>query len=131
MSGHFRAVVPHDLSVAREVRRCFDTGYSASAGTDEGSAMTQVDQTGEKAITAARRTEPLRAASSTRQAAAWGCGGFGRTGRSGTRAGGVWKDRPRHDDASHGADAFLTFACSNYQPPSASVPKKRDMRWIV
>jgi hypothetical protein len=23
---------------------------------------------------------------------------------------GVWKDRPRHDDASHGADAFLTFA---------------------
>jgi hypothetical protein len=32
---------------------------------------------------------------------------------------GVWKDRPRHDDASHGADAFLTFACSNYTPPSA------------
>ena len=30
---------------------------------------------------------------------------------------GVWKDRPRHDDASHGADAFLTFACSGYQPP--------------
>ena len=26
---------------------------------------------------------------------------------------GVWKDRPRHDEASHGADAFLTFACSN------------------
>jgi hypothetical protein len=25
---------------------------------------------------------------------------------------GVWKDRPRHDDASHGADAFMTFACS-------------------
>ena len=25
---------------------------------------------------------------------------------------GVWKDRPRHDEASHGADAFLTFACS-------------------
>jgi hypothetical protein len=22
------------------------------------------------------------------------------------------KDRPRHDDASHGADAFVTFACS-------------------
>jgi hypothetical protein len=22
---------------------------------------------------------------------------------------GVWKDRPRHDEASHGADAFLTF----------------------
>ena len=27
---------------------------------------------------------------------------------------GVWKDRPRHDVASHGADAFLTFACSGY-----------------
>ena len=35
---------------------------------------------------------------------------------------GVWKDRPRHDDASHGADAFITFACSNYTPPSASRP---------
>jgi hypothetical protein len=23
---------------------------------------------------------------------------------------GVWKDRPRHDEASHGADAFFTFA---------------------
>jgi len=33
---------------------------------------------------------------------------------------GVWKDRPRHDDASHGADAFLTFACSGYTPPSRS-----------
>ena len=31
---------------------------------------------------------------------------------------GVWKDRPRHDDASHGADLFLTFACSGYTPPS-------------
>ena len=26
---------------------------------------------------------------------------------------GVWKDRPRHDTASHGADAFITFACSD------------------
>jgi hypothetical protein len=25
---------------------------------------------------------------------------------------GVWKDRPRHDDASHGADSYMTFACS-------------------
>ena len=33
---------------------------------------------------------------------------------------GVWKDRPRHDEASHGADAFLTFACSN-------VPDEDDM----
>ena len=30
-----------------------------------------------------------------------------------------WKDRPRHDDASHGADAFLTFACSGFTPPAA------------
>lgn len=30
---------------------------------------------------------------------------------------GVWRDRPRHDDNSHGADGFLTFACSNYKPP--------------
>ena len=44
---------------------------------------------------------------------------------------GVWKDRPRHDDASHGADAFLTFACSNYQPPSVHVPRKGDTRWVV
>lgn len=27
---------------------------------------------------------------------------------------GVWKDRPRHDDASHGADSYLTFACSKF-----------------
>ena len=26
---------------------------------------------------------------------------------------GACKDRPFHADASHGADAFLTFACSN------------------
>jgi hypothetical protein len=43
---------------------------------------------------------------------------------------GVWKDRPRHDDASHGADAFLTFA-SGYQPPSAFVLRKRDLRWVL
>ena len=28
---------------------------------------------------------------------------------------GVWRDRPRHDDASHGADSFLTFA-TGYEP---------------
>ena len=44
---------------------------------------------------------------------------------------GVWKDRPRHDEASHGADAFLTFACSNDTPPSAHLPRMRDMRWVV
>jgi hypothetical protein len=31
---------------------------------------------------------------------------------------GVWKDRPRHDEASHEAGAFLTFTCSNYTPSS-------------
>lgn len=30
---------------------------------------------------------------------------------------GVWKDKPRHDDASHGADGYQTFATSDYQPP--------------
>ena len=33
---------------------------------------------------------------------------------------GVWKDRPRHDEASHGADAFPTFACSGYTHPHRS-----------
>ena len=44
---------------------------------------------------------------------------------------GVWKDRPRHDDASHGADAFLTFACSSYTPPPAVPTKKRSFGWVV
>jgi hypothetical protein len=44
---------------------------------------------------------------------------------------GVWKDRPRHDDASHGADAFLTFACSNYTPPSPLPPRTRSFGWVV
>ena len=49
---------------------------------------------------------------------------------------GVWKDRPRHDDASHGADAFLTFACSGYQSPEARsrfnrMLEYRDHSWMV
>ena len=44
---------------------------------------------------------------------------------------GVWKDRPRHDDASHGADAFLTFACGGYKPPPTLVPRKRVSHGIV
>src|SRR5215203_3987266 len=48
---------------------------------------------------------------------------------------GVWKDRPRHDDASHGADAFLTFACSGFSPPSESVgyprPQPGNYGWMV
>jgi hypothetical protein len=38
---------------------------------------------------------------------------------------GVWKDQPRHDDASHGTDGFPTFACSKYMPRSA-----RALRFI-
>ena len=53
------------------------------------------------------------------------------TGRSGTRAGGVWKEQPRHDEASHGADAFLTFACSGYTPPSAHPTRTRRFGWVV
>ena len=44
---------------------------------------------------------------------------------------GVWKDRPRHDDASHVADAFLASACSGYTPPSPLPARKRDMSWVV
>jgi hypothetical protein len=39
----------------------------------------------------------------------------------------VWKDRPRHDEASHGADAFLTFACSGYTPPSVRARFNRKL----
>lgn len=38
---------------------------------------------------------------------------------------GVWKDRPLHDDASHTADAFMTFTSSNYQPPKSVQPRQR------
>lgn len=37
---------------------------------------------------------------------------------------GVWRDRPRHDDASHAADGFITFATSNYKLPNAVEPKR-------
>lgn len=38
---------------------------------------------------------------------------------------GVWKDKPRHDDASHGADGYQTFATSDYQPPKVVVQQQR------
>lgn len=43
----------------------------------------------------------------------------------------VWKDRPRHDDNSHGADGFMTFACG-YAPPSKSwaKPLRRNLKGI-
>jgi hypothetical protein len=43
----------------------------------------------------------------------------------------VWKDRPRHNDNSHGADAFLTFACSDWEPPRPFVYAKRDLSWVI
>ena len=44
---------------------------------------------------------------------------------------GVWRDRPMHDDASHGADAFLTFACSGFTPPDTGKVRKKDYSWVV
>ena len=37
----------------------------------------------------------------------------------------------RHDDSSHGADAFLTFACSDYEPPRPYKPVEADLAWVV
>ena len=43
---------------------------------------------------------------------------------------GVWKDRPRHDSASHGADAFRMFA-AGYRPtrPASDFPTTVGMDW--
>jgi hypothetical protein len=38
----------------------------------------------------------------------------------------VWKDRPRHDDASHGADAFMTFACSRIADEEEARSRETD-----
>jgi hypothetical protein len=37
---------------------------------------------------------------------------------------GIWKDRPRHDDNSHGADGFMTFACSGWEPKTGKRPPR-------
>lgn len=44
----------------------------------------------------------------------------------------VWKDRPRHDDNSHGADSFMTFACG-FTPPRSdwSKPLRRGLGSIA
>jgi len=42
---------------------------------------------------------------------------------------GVWKDRPRHDEASHGADAFITFACSSIPEEDKRVGKTGRRRY--
>ena len=39
---------------------------------------------------------------------------------------GVWKDRPRHDEASHAADAFLTFACSSVPEQESRIGRQRE-----
>lgn len=38
---------------------------------------------------------------------------------------GVWKDKPRHDEASHGADSYQTFATSDYTPPKGTQIRDR------
>ena len=38
----------------------------------------------------------------------------------------VWRDSPRHDDASHGADGFHTFSCSNLPEAEAYAHRRRD-----
>jgi hypothetical protein len=44
---------------------------------------------------------------------------------------GCWKDRPRHDNASHGADAFRTLACAyrDFVPPKPVDPNAGKPRW--
>lgn len=39
---------------------------------------------------------------------------------------GVWRDEPRHDENSHGADAFMTFATGWRSPPP---PPRREDRY--
>jgi hypothetical protein len=39
---------------------------------------------------------------------------------------GVWRDRPRHDEASHYADAFLTFSESGHIPLPPLISGKRE-----
>lgn len=40
---------------------------------------------------------------------------------------GVWKSKPRHDDHSHCADAFMTFA-DGYKPPKDTTYKRPQIR---
>lgn len=42
---------------------------------------------------------------------------------------GVWKDSPLHNDDSHGADAFLTFAASGHKARSATDLPQPKTRW--
>lgn len=40
----------------------------------------------------------------------------------------VWKDRPRHDENSHGADGFMTFACG-FNPVDDDDWDEREPNW--
>jgi len=44
---------------------------------------------------------------------------------------GCWKDRPRHDNASHAADAFRTLACAyrDFVPPKPVDAEAKMPRW--
>ena len=45
---------------------------------------------------------------------------------------GVFKDRPRHDEFSHGYKSFETYAVANPgSPVETAAPLKRDLRWVV
>lgn len=44
---------------------------------------------------------------------------------------GVWKDRPRHDENSHGADAFLTFATGWRPPAQVKLPPRKRNAWAA
>jgi hypothetical protein len=46
---------------------------------------------------------------------------------------GVWRDRPYHDENSHGADSFMTFACGYRAPTIAkpAPPRRRATRGMV
>ena len=43
----------------------------------------------------------------------------------------VWKDNPRHDQNSHGADGFMTFACGWKPKAKRSTSRKRATGWAA
>ena len=45
---------------------------------------------------------------------------------------GVWKDRARHDEYSHGYKSLETYALAHPLAPTATPsPLRRDLRWVV
>ena len=44
---------------------------------------------------------------------------------------GVWKRHPRHDEHSHGADAFMTFADGFFVPTADNDDDDVDLEWVV